>query len=1053
VKSVNDTPVAVDDTNVVDEDSSVSGNVLTNDTDLGDAPVVVVSNTDPSNGSATINADGSYTYTPNTDFFGADTFTYTIEDVDGEKSIATVTITVNPTNDEPIAVNDTYTTNEDVSVSGNVMTNDTDLGDAPVTVVSFTNAPHGTVNVNADGSFTYTPNRDFFGTDNFNYTIKDVDGDEDFTTVIVNVVSVDDTPVAVDDTSVVDEDSSVNGNVLTNDTNLGDAPVTVVSNTDPAKGSVTVNADGTYTYTPNADFFGTDNFEYTIEDADGDQDIATVTITVNPTDDTPLAVDDSLWLKENSSISGNVFDNDERLVDIAVVISTNTDSSHGILVINSDGTFTYTPTSGYFGNDSFTYTLRDVDGDESTATVSIWVDPLDYDPIANDDSDIINEDETSSGNLFANDKDFINTPVVVVSNTDPANGTVIVNSDGTYTYTPNADFFGVDTFTYTLEDADGDQDTATVTITVNSVNDTPIAVNDTYTVDEDDSVSGNLMDNDTNLGDATVTIISNTNPANGTVTVNADGTFDYTPNADFFGMNTFEYTIEDVDGEQSTATVTITVNSVNDLPVAVDDTNVTDEDTAVSGNVLTNDTNLGDVVVEVVDMTDSANGTVVINSDGTYTYIPGTNFNGTDTFTYTIEDANGDQSTATVTITVNPVNDAPVAIDDTNSTDENTSVTGNVLPNDTDIDLDNLTVASINDKIADLGTAINLTEGGTIALKADGSYEFNPNGDFDYLNTDETAQVSFTYVMNDGNADSNAATVLITIVGVNDAPVAEDDFIETIDNEEIIISVKDNDSDADGDKLDVIIVSGPMFGDVIVNEDGTLSYTAHLGEYCKTDLIVYRVCDPEGLCDEASITIEIGLNDTDEDSIPDAIETLTLNSDDDADLNYQDLDSDNDGISDEDEAQISDPCTDDPIDTDEDGIPDYLDSDSDNDGYPDKEEGDDDCDGDGIADYIDAYDDCADYVSVPEGFSPNGDGVNDRFVIKGIKDFPNSRLMVFNRWGNKIFEATGYLNDWDGRSDNSLTVGSKIIPEGTYYYIIDLGNGDKPIKGFVYINY
>jgi gliding motility-associated-like protein len=213
------------------------------------------------------------------------------------------------------------------------------------------------------------------------------------------------------------------------------------------------------------------------------------------------------------------------------------------------------------------------------------------------------------------------------------------------------------------------------------------------------------------------------------------------------------------------------------------------------------------------------------------------------------------------------------------------------------------------------------------------------------------------------------------------------------------------------------------------------------------------VCDSEGLCDEASITIEIGVKDSDEDSIPDAVETLTLDTDGDKDLNYLDLDSDNDGISDEKEAQISDSCNDQPIDTDGDGTPDYLDTDSDNDGFTDEEEGDDDCDGDGIADYIDEYDDCAEYILVPEGFSPNGDGVNDRFVIKGIKDFPNSKLIIFNRWGSKIFEAIGYQNDWDGRADNSMTVGSEIVPEGTYYYVIDLANGEKAIKGFIYINY
>ncbi|NOU62088.1 Ig-like domain-containing protein, partial [Marinifilum caeruleilacunae] len=837
-------------------------------------------------------------------------------------------------------------------------------------------------NLDASGNLTFTTTNNAFGEAIVSVYISDNGGVEnggdntsEIQTFTISIEAVNDKPVAEDDLFIVDEDSQLNGNVSLDNGNGADFdPDNAMENmsytlieggTAVNNGQLVFNADGSFTYDPNPDFFGEVSFTYQICDnpvAPMVQkcDEAIVTITVNQVSDTPLAVDDNLWLKEDSSISGNVFDNDERLVDIPVVISANTNPTHGSLVIHSDGAFTYTPNKGYFGNDSFEYTLMDVDGDVSTATVYIIVDPLDYDPIANDDFDTINEEEISTGDLFANDEDFINDPVVVISNTEPSHGTVDVNADGTYVYRPNVDFYGIDTFTYTLQDSDGDTDTATVTITV---------------------------------------------------------------------------------------------NPVNDLPVAIDDVNITTEDTEIGGNVLTNDTNLGDAPVYVVDFTDPENGTALVVGDGNYTYMPDDNFNGIDHFTYTIEDENGDQSTAIVSITVNPVNDAPVANDDVNSTNEKTSVSGNVLANDNDLDLDDLTVVEIDGESTILGTEVALSNGGTVRLNADGTYVFDPSGEFNYLHTGETTQVSFTYSISDGKSQSNTATVSIIIVGMNDAPIANDDYMDTYDNEEIIISVLDNDVDADGDQLSVDIINEPIYGDALVNEDGTISYIADLGNYCNTEQFTYRICDPAGLCDVATITIEIGVKDSDEDSIPDAIETLTLNTDGDSDLNYLDLDSDNDGISDEIEAQITDPCTDEPVDTDGDGTPDYLDTDSDNDGYPDEEEGDDDCDGDGIADYIDSYDDCGEYVSIPEGFSPNGDGVNDRFVIKGIKDFPNSRLMIFNRWGNKIFEATGYLNDWDGRAESNMKVGSEVIPEGTYYYIIDLGNGSKVIKGFVYINY
>jgi len=321
---------------------------------------------------------------------------------------------------------------------------------------------------------------------------------------------------------------------------------------------------------------------------------------------------------------------------------------------------------------------------------------------------------------------------------------------------------------------------------------------------------------------------------------------------------------------------------------------------------------------------------------------------------------------------------------------------------------------------------------------------------------EETVVITLTGIIS-SDANTNLGTPDVATISIidndNDPPVAVADEIDTRDNEETIITILANDSDPDGDVLLVSILTAPEFGEVSVNEDGSLTYIADLGNYCKIDQFTYQICDPKGLCDEATVTIEISVMDSDDDSIPDAVESLIVDTDSDSIPDYLDLDSDNDGISDEYEAQISDSCTDLPVDTDSDGIPDYLDSDSDDDGYSDEEEGIDDCDADGIANYIDSYDDCSEYVSIPEGFSPNGDGVNEFLVFRGVKDFPDSKLIIFNRWGSIIYEIKGYQNNWDARANSSMAVGTDIVPEGTYYYILDLGNGTKPVKGFVYINY
>ena len=873
VNDVNDPPVAVDDSATTDEDTAVSGDVATNDTDVDGTldltSVVLV--TDVANGTLTLNADGSYSYTPDADFFGTDSFTYTVLDDDGAISnTATVTITVNDVNDPPVAVDDSATTDEDTAVSGDVATNDTDVdGTLDLTsVVLVTDVANGTLTLNADGSYSYTPDADFFGTDSFTYTVLDDDGAISNTaTVTITVNDVNDPPVAVDDSATTDEDTAVSGDVATNDTDVdGTLDLTsVVLVTDVANGTLTLNADGSYSYTPDADFFGTDSFTYTVLDDDGAiSNTATVTITVNDVNDPPVAVDDSATTDEDTAVSGDVATNDtdvDGTLDLTSVVLV-TDVANGTLTLNADGSYSYTPDADFFGTDSFTYTVLDDDGAISnTATVTITVNDVNDPPVAVDDSATTDEDTAVSGDVATNDTDVDGTldltSVVLV--TDVANGTLTLNADGSYSYTPDADFFGTDSFTYTVLDDDGAiSNTATVTITVNDVNDPPVAVDDSATTDEDTAVSGDVATNDTDV-DGTLdltSVVLVTDVANGTLTLNADGSYSYTPDADFFGTDSFTYTVLDDDGAISnTATVTITVNDVNDPPVAVDDSATTDEDTAVSGDVATNDTDVDGTLdlTSVVLVTDVANGTLTLNADGSYSYTPDADFFGTDSFTYTVLDDDGAISnTATVTITVNDVNDPPVAVDDSATTDEDTAVSGDVATNDTDVDgtLDLTSVVLVTD-----------VANGTLTLNADGSYSYTPDADF--FGTD-----SFTYtVLDDDGAISNTATVTITVNDVNDPPVAVDDVDFTLQNTSVTTDVLANDSDVDGtiDSSSVTVGDGinpllePTDGTVVVNGDGTITYTPDTG-FSGTDTYEYQVCDNDGDCSIATVTITVDPN-------------------------------------------------------------------------------------------------------------------------------------------------------------------------------------------------
>jgi VCBS repeat-containing protein len=707
VDPTNDTPVAVVDSATTAEDSAVVIDVLANDSDADGDALSIVGTSNPANGSVTINGDGTLSYTPDPDFVGTDTFEYTVEDASGASSTATVTVDVDPTNDAPVAVIDNTSTDEDTAVVIDVLANDTDMDGDVLSVTSTTDPANGSVTINGDGTLTYTPDPDFEGTDSFEYTMEDPDGATSTATVTVEVNPANDPPVAVVDTATTAEDTALVIDVLANDTDPDGDALTVTGVGDPANGSAVVNGDGTITYTPDPDFEGTDSFAYTVQDPSGATSMATVTVTVDPANDAPVAVVDTATTIEDAGVIIDVLANDSDVDGDALTVTGTTAPANGTAVVNANGTITYTPDAGFEGTDTFTYTVQDPTGESSTATVTVAVNPGNDTPVAVVDSVTTTEDSAVVIDVLANDTDADGDTLTVSGASDPANGSVVVNGDGTITYTPDSDFEGTDTFSYTVEDPSGATSTATVTVTVDPANDVPVAVVDTATTIEDAGVIIDVLANDSDIDGDALTVTGTTAPANGTAVVNTNGTITYTPDPDFEGTDSFDYTIEDPSGETSTATVTVEVNPANDPPVAVVDTATTDEDTGVVIDVLANDSDAEGDTLSITGTSNPANGSVAINGDGTLTYTPDPDFVGTDTFEYTVEDASGASSTATVTVDVDPTNDAPVAVIDNTSTDEDTAVVIDVLANDTDVDGDALSVTSTTDP-ANGSVTINL---------------------------------------------------------------------------------------------------------------------------------------------------------------------------------------------------------------------------------------------------------------------------------------------------------------------------------------------------------
>jgi VCBS repeat-containing protein len=645
VAAVNDPPVANSDVVTTNEDTPVVVAVLTNDTDL-DGDLLEVTAASATSGVVTINPDGTLVYTPNANFNGVDTITYTISDGHGGTATATATITVNPVNDPPVAADDTATTNEDTPLTIPVLANDGDLDGDPLTVVS-ASAGHGSVTINPDGTLSYTPAANFNGVDTISYTISDGAGGTSTATVTVSVNPVNDPPVAANDTATTPEDTPVTIPVLANDSDLDGDPLTVTS-ASAGHGSVTINADGTIVYTPNVDFNGVDTITYAVSDGYGGTTTATVTVTVLAVNDPPVAANDRVSTSEDTPVVIPVLANDGDLDgDPLSVVSAN--AANGRVTINPDGTIVYTPNANFNGVDTITYAISDGAGGFSTATVTVTVAAVNDAPVANPDVATTNEDTPVTIPVLANDSDADGDPLTVTA-ASAGHGTVTINPDGTVSYTPDGNFNGADTITYTISDGQGGVSTATVAITVNAVNDPPVANPDVATTSEDTPLVVTVLGNDSDLDGNPLTVTS-ANAANGIVTINPDGTLTYTPTANFNGSDTITYTISDGAGGTATATVTVTVNAVNDLPTDGPETVNVIDGNPVTVNVLAN---AGDPDGDPLTVASAvaSSGVVTINPDGTLTYTPDPTFDGVATITYVVSDGKGGLVTSTVTVNV-----------------------------------------------------------------------------------------------------------------------------------------------------------------------------------------------------------------------------------------------------------------------------------------------------------------------------------------------------------------------------------------------------------------
>jgi hypothetical protein len=768
----------------------ITGNVLSNDHDA-DGQLIVASYrlqgirylagqtaSSTTLGSFTLNRNGQFTFTPANPFTHSPlVVTYTTH----TGASNTLTVTVGAPNRPPLAVNDTATVVAGQSITLDVRGNDSDPDNDPLVVSSITQGRHGTVVIDGvSGNLVYQADAGYVGTDTFTYTVSDNRGGTASASVTITVVAANRPPNAGNDVASVQAPNSVSINALVNDSDPDGDPLVITSVTQGTHGSVILDAvTGQPVYTPFAGFNGTDAFTYTVSDGRGGTAMATVTMTVTPANTPPVALNDLATARTGRAVQIAVRSNDTDADNDPLTVTNVTQGTYGNVIIDTpSGNPVYQSTIGYIGSDSFTYTISDGRGGQSTATVAVSV-AADTPSVLVADTASTDEDTNLPGNVLTNDSDADDVLQIVSfqigATTYPAattasfaEGKFTLQPDGSYLFEPARNFYGsVPVIRYVTQT----NASSTLTITVNPVNDPPVAVDDYYVTEFEQPLRialplTVLTLNDTDPDGDSVNVYMVTNPVNGTLDI-VGGDLVFTPSPGFSGEATFAYAIHDGHSQVSMATVHINVNPDTRAPVLIADVKSGDEDTQIIGNVLDNDQARNNTL-SLVSFTIGGNaypagtevvlpgkGKLVVKSNGHYQFDPETNYNGVlPTVTYTTTSTNAATGataalSSTLDITINPVNDPPVAVDDYYVTEFEQPIRF-ALP---------LTVLTLNDTDPD-GDSVNVyivsnPVNGTIDI-VNSDLVFTPSTGF-------SGEASFSYTIHDGNAQNSMATVHINV--------------------------------------------------------------------------------------------------------------------------------------------------------------------------------------------------------------------------------------------------------------------------------------------------
>lgn len=803
------------------ENIPVSGVVVGVDPEGGN--LIYSKFTDPSNGTATVDINGNWTYTPNAGFIGTDSFTVSVADEEGAVAISTITITVTAANRPPSVPDYTVSTAADTPVSGQVIGTDPD-GDLLV-YSKLTDPSNGTVVVLPDGSWTYTPNTGFSGTDSFTVLVSDGLGGTDISIININVAAQIVPPIVPSYNVVTPQGISAAGTVTAVD--LNGLPLTYSQFSSPANGTASVDSNGNWIYTPNLNFTGTDEFFVLVTNSAGGSTLSKITITV--VNQPPTAPSYNVTTFRDTPVTGAVVGIDPN--GDALIYTEFSAPTNGTVTVNNDGTWTYTPNSGFVGTDNFIVLVSDGRGGTDLSAVNIVVLQPNTPPTVPDYNLSILRNAVASGAVVGTDIDGNTLTYSLLA--PPSNGSATVNSDGTWTYIPVLNFVGTDSFTVLVDDGEGGTAVSTITINVQLPNQPPTAPDYYVTTPEATEINGQVIGTDPD-GDI-LTYSALTGPANGSLTVNSDGTWSYTPRIRFVGPDSFTVLIEDGRGGAIISTVFVEVTSTNTQPTVPNYDVSTSINTPVNGQIVGFDPD-GDPLVYNL-LTPPQNGIAIVDEDGNWSYTPNTGYTGLDSFTVRLVDGRGGAAVSVVNINIDSVNSPPTAPDYSLSSTINTQVAGQVIG--TDPDGDTLVYSLLT------GPA-----NGTTEVRTDGTWIFTPTVGF-------TGTVIFRVLVSDGQGGSAVSNITINIPQVNGMPTVPNYFVEIQEGGTAVGTVVG--TDPDGDTLIYSLLNAPQNGRAVVASNGQWQYTPNPG-FSGNDFFTVFLDDGNGGTVSSVINITVNPN-------------------------------------------------------------------------------------------------------------------------------------------------------------------------------------------------